>query len=62
LHDCNLLFQTVYTVPLDETVNQLLREAQAKIVDGHLPVAPLKNDTAAALLRLRQYLANGGLR
>jgi hypothetical protein len=62
LHHTNLLSQMVYTVPPVETVNRVLRQAQEKLTNGLPPVAPLSNDTSAALLRLRQFLSHGSFK
>jgi hypothetical protein len=62
LHHQNLLSQAVYTAPGHAAANAALRTAQQSIVSGHRLIAPLSGDTSEALLRLRQQLANGGLK
>jgi hypothetical protein len=60
LHHQSFMSQVVYTAPDHASVNEALRAAQHQIKLGHRPIAPLSDDTAAALLRLKQHLADGG--
>ena len=59
LHHRNFLSQTPYTAPDKQTVNEQLRAAQERIANGDLPVVKLQGDTAAALLKLRNFLSGG---
>jgi hypothetical protein len=61
LHHVNLLSQTIYTIPMSAEINAQLRTAQQRVKDGERPVATLGEDTAAALLRLKESLLHGGL-
>ena len=60
LHHVNLLSQTIYTIPMPSEVSEQLRAAQLRVKDGERPVATLGEDTAAALLRLNDFLLHGG--
>jgi hypothetical protein len=60
LHHRNLLSQAIYTVPTNGNVNQILRDAQLQPAKGQMRLAPLKETTSAALLKLRESLSSGG--
>jgi integrase len=61
LHHTNILSHLIYTEPLPEKVNAVLRDAQKKIVGGHHSgIAPLTENTTAALKRIRNILDFGG--
>jgi integrase len=57
LHHRNILSQTVYTTPDLAEVDACLREARQRIRDGEKAFAPLGQNTASVLLRLRQSLS-----
>jgi hypothetical protein len=59
LHHRNFLSQTPYTAPDKQKMNKELCAAQQRIAAGDLPIAPLQGDTAAALLKLRNFLSGG---
>jgi hypothetical protein len=60
MHHINVLSHLIYTRPLPEKVNSVLRNAQQRIVDGAPIVAPLGPTTKQELLRLQDFIEHGG--